>query len=709
MAVNVKMGVDIGAFKSGIQQGQNVLKGLNAEMKSTEAEFKATGNAEQLLANKTKTLNSQLQVQKGIVDQASQALKKMDAAGIQPTDKAYQQLYATMMNAQAGMYETQAAIDALGASAAGAAGEADQLTNSVNGISKKMSLDQVISGLDTIKRGLESAAKVAVDLGNKIWENITDTARYSDDIATQAMVLGMDVEKYQQYKGVFDTVGEITVQEWMKAKQKVQKAINDPSQDQTDILALLGINTHEITGGKYGMVEGAARNFEDVFWEIGDTLRKKVESGEMTQDLADTYANALFGKGFAQLNPMFALGKEGFAAALNEQVAASKEAIEANAALNDKLIELENTFNALKVEVTGAIAPALTEVAGSLDKVLTSILDYLKTEKGQEALSKLGDAVSGLFGDLSKIDPEQVVSGFVDVFTKVTGGIQWLVDNADTAKGILATVVTAWGAITIGENVLKIVNLVNGISGLSGSAAAAAGTTAGSSWASAFASAAMKAAPFLAFLYTLLNPAGSAGNNLDAMTDNGQVTEAGWEFWKNNPDEWVGRLESVGSAFGDLASILSSDEAVNIIGDLTLTDEDVVKKLQEQVGIVPIDATMIAVDGTAESLAGQIGTIVLPAEVKYVETTGDPVDKVRTPTGPLPGQHANGLPWVPYDGYLARLHMGERVLTASENRNYTFYNNTYMGSVNLNNGLEIEQLTESIARNNRRKSAGYGS
>ena len=297
----------------------------------------------------------------------------------------------------------------------------------------------------------------------------------------------------------------------------------------------------------------------------------------------------------------------------------------------------------------------------------------------------------------------------MDVFTKVTGGIQWLVDNADTAKGILATVVTAWGAITIGENVLKIVNLVNGISGLSGSAAAAAGTTAGSSWASAFASAAMKAAPFLAFLYTMLNPAGSAGNNLDAMTDNGKVTEAGWEFWKNNPDEWVGRLESVGSAFGDLASILSSDEAVNIIGDLTLTDEDVVKKLQEQVGIVPIDATMVAVEGTAESLAGQIGTIVLPAEVKYVETTGDPVNKVRTPTGPLPGQHANGLPWVPYDGYLARLHMGERVLTASENRNYTFYNNTYMGSVNLNNGLEIEQLTESIARNNRRKSAGYGS
>ena len=54
------------------------------------------------------------------------------------------------------------------------------------------------------------------------------------------------------------------------------------------------------------------------------------------------------------------------------------------------------------------------------------------------------------------------------------------------------------------------------------------------------------------------------------------------------------------------------------------------------------------------------------------------------------------------------LHRGERVMTASQNKNYTYNNNTYFGSVSLNNGLEIDALTESIARNNRRKSSGYG-
>ena len=72
----------------------------------------------------------------------------------------------------------------------------------------------------------------------------------------------------------------------------------------------------------------------------------------------------------------------------------------------------------------------------------------------------------------------------------------------------------------------------------------------------------------------------------------------------------------------------------------------------------------------------------------------------------LSGEHANGLSYVPYDGYLGVLHRGERVLTARENRRYT--TNNYFGNVNLNNGLEIEALTESIDRRNRRQMAGFG-
>ena len=43
--------------------------------------------------------------------------------------------------------------------------------------------------------------------------------------------------------------------------------------------------------------------------------------------------------------------------------------------------------------------------------------------------------------------------------------------------------------------------------------------------------------------------------------------------------------------------------------------------------------------------------------------------KASVNTNKLPG-HKDGLAYVPYDNYVARLHKGERVLTAKENKEY---------------------------------------
>ena len=378
--VSVKMGVSgVSQFKQGMAQAQASVKSIDAALKLNEKQFRATGDAETYMQNKTTQLNSKLQAQQTAVRNAEQALKAMKSSGVDPLSASYQKMETALLNAQSAVLDTQNEIDNLGASSAEASGKADQLATSLGGLNRKVSLEQVTSAIHSITTGMEKAAQKAADLGKAIWENITDAARWGDDTATQAMILNMDVEEYQRYKGVFDTIGELTVQEWQKAKLKVQKAINDPSQEQTDILNLLGINTHNIQQGKYGAIQGAARSFEDVFWELGETLRRKVASGEMTQDLADTYANAIFGRGFAELNPMFALGREGFAAALKEQTVASAEAIEKDAELNDKLIKLQNSFAALKAEVTSGLAPALTAAAETINQLLQRVMEYLQT------------------------------------------------------------------------------------------------------------------------------------------------------------------------------------------------------------------------------------------------------------------------------------------------------------------------------------------
>ncbi|NLU52382.1 MAG: hypothetical protein GXX10_05920 [Clostridiaceae bacterium] len=56
------------------------------------------------------------------------------------------------------------------------------------------------------------------------------------------------------------------------------------------------------------------------------------------------------------------------------------------------------------------------------------------------------------------------------------------------------------------------------------------------------------------------------------------------------------------------------------------------------------------------------------------------------------GSHANGLDYVPYDGYIAELHRGERVLTAEENRRG--FGDTYILQVKLDEISDVQKVVK---------------
>jgi hypothetical protein len=151
-------------------------------------------------------------------------------------------------------------------------------------------------------------------------------------------------------------------------------------------------------------------------------------------------------------------------------------------------------------------------------------------------------------------------------------------------------------------------------------------------------------------------------------------------------------------------------------GSLSVTEWDEyqenLKKLEEQGVTVPANLELEDAANWAADAVKQIGVVKIPAQFTYwgMQTgAGGGKPQVYYTMGVDEREgFANGLWSVPWDGYPAILHKGERVLTARENRNYTYNSNNYFGSVNLNNGLEIEALTESIDRRNRRQRSGYG-
>ena len=108
-------------------------------------------------------------------------------------------------------------------------------------------------------------------------------------------------------------------------------------------------------------------------------------------------------------------------------------------------------------------------------------------------------------------------------------------------------------------------------------------------------------------------------------------------------------------------------------------------------------------DNAEEILQGALNQMTLQVAVQF-----NPIMPFAG-MGSIPGR-ANGLPFVPFDGYPALLHKGERVVPAREvNNSRNFSSNLYVESMIMNNGTDAEGLADAIAAANRRTMSGFGS
>ena len=160
MAVNYKIGADASSFKQGVNEAQASLKTLDAALKVNEASFRAGGDAQVYMEQKTQLLTDKMNRQKQLVTQLQQGMQQMRAQGVAPTSVEYQKLEQRMLNAQTAMLETKSSIDVLDQSQQAATQSAGTLADSVNSIGKKISLDQVIGGINTITSTMESPCRI---------------------------------------------------------------------------------------------------------------------------------------------------------------------------------------------------------------------------------------------------------------------------------------------------------------------------------------------------------------------------------------------------------------------------------------------------------------------------------------------------------------------------------------------------------------------
>lgn len=152
-----------------------------------------------------------------------------------------------------------------------------------------------------------------------------------------------------------------------------------------------------------------------------------------------------------------------------------------------------------------------------------------------------------------------------------------------------------------------------------------------------------------------------------------------------------------GTAYqSDFEKVFAETSNLQAISDTMATDaEKQLEALQKQVeGIITVNESVLTVKQALDNIAA------------LMQTTSGGLTSVVVPA--IDGSHADGLDYVPFDGYIAELHKGETVLTAQEAAAYRMDYSQYGRQSDESLVNEIKALREQVAalRDGQREQTG---
>lgn len=778
--IGVKMGVSgIAQFKQSMNQAQQAVKTLDAALKLNEKQLQATGDKEAYMQQKSKLLQQQISAQNKVIKEGQQALSAMEKQGVNPASQAYQKMQQQVLNAQTALLGMQGDLGSVGQTAEETASKTDKLTNSLNGINKKVSFDAVLNGIGKITDGMEAAARKVASLARDVWDTMAMAASWADSENTLAAMYGIDVETLQKMQGASRTI-DTSVEAIIKSRQKLKQNMASDSKEISAAFKQLGVSVGYMAG-KQGEIR-VFRDWEDVFWDVGAALLNYNDEVQR-----DVIAQQLFGRSWMELMPLFQAGRQEYQKTMDEQSIVTQQNVDKLNALDDALQKLDQDYQATKNTILSELAPAFTQVANGLSNLITQVNAYLQTDEGKEKLEALGQSVTDLFSGLTDVDFGAAIETAGSVLDTITGALGWIKDNHVAVENAIKGIGAAFVLMKAAEVVGTLVQSAAGLKILLGSGAAA-GADAAAAASSANAAAGAAAVTKITTGSTLLDALSIGALFKTAKEASEQLGTGLWGAWAKKQqmqemtiagfaDPETGAVYPIGgppkrkknitgtaSEDSMKGAVQLSEENIQAIYDelyRQINDYDPETNMQDKAtffenvlkplvgdamaaGNVPLEA----MDGIAElikkkfldsfeedwegSTSGILNILQeaideAAADGLAVKTKPDMVDNaaqllqeqmsgvtLHVPVIPdmaaIPdGSHANGLPFVPFDGYIAALHKGERVVPANQNKNYSATSNLFVESMYMNNGTDAQGLAAAIAAENRRIQSGFGS
>ena len=418
--VNVKLGVSgISQFKADIREAKDSIKTLDAQLALTEKQFKATGDQEEYLKQKTEQLQEKLAAQKSVAEGAQKALENMPNQGVDKSSKAFQDMIRTLANAKGDMIDTQEKLNAIGVNAEGAGDKTGDLNTQLQGIGKGVAWSNVAEGIEKITSKLESGARAAINFGKKIIQSAKGSTGLADDINTAVSTfsdMGLTADKYQRMTKVAEFV-DTPVDAILNAQQRMNKALAG-DKGKKSLEDVLGIQLQ-------------GQSPEDLFWEIGEALMNMGDAFDK-----EGAAQTMFGRSWRELVPLFKTGREEYDRMMEEQNVLTDDQLKKLNDADDAIKKVEQEIELLKAQFWAENADTITGVLEWIVDNKDTVADALKAigvafgaiKVGEFAvdLGKVIGAIGVAFAGLKVVElaanMERLISGFNQLITMGGGG-----------------------------------------------------------------------------------------------------------------------------------------------------------------------------------------------------------------------------------------------------------------------------------------------
>lgn len=413
MAGNIKgLIIELGGDTSGLQ---NALKKVNdetyslgKELKGVETLLKFNPKNTELLAQKQKLLEEQVEK----TGDKLKALKQVQSEYIKQGKDLNTPEYR---NLQREIASTEGKLKSLKAEAR----ESNVNLNAMKEILGKVGSVGKVVGAVTVA-SIVAIGTTAVATGKKLFSMAKATSDMGDEIDKESQKLGISAENYQKLD---------------YAMQMNGASIDDVSKGVKTITTELGKAEKGVAGAGKQFKElgvsltdsnGKIKTNEQVLLESIDALSKMENENQR-----NALAQEIFGKSASELKPLLNSGAEGIKELMQEAedygMVMSDEAVKSSAEFEDSLTRLTKTAEGLKNQLGASLMPSITQIMDGLSMAL--IGDDGANAKIEAGVTSLADSIN------------QGLPKFIEFITNVS---KVMLDNAPMILQTLAEgIVTA--------------------------------------------------------------------------------------------------------------------------------------------------------------------------------------------------------------------------------------------------------------------------